>query len=223
MGSVMEMWKPKMSMPELEKLATNIVQRSFGPLSYPDGSGCLRGVSEEDREALKNLFKKAHVYRYPKADNVVDAVIFGEQDETVDCFDITKWYVLLIKRGREGEPFYGCWAFPGGFMDRTENLDATVMRELQEETGLTDLDEVSPAVRIPLTQVGTFSKPDRDPRGRVISTAYFTLVKKNKVTVTAADDAAEIGWFPVDDLPPLAFDHEDILEVAWERLKKETR
>lgn len=149
-----------------------------------------------------------YTYKFPKADNTTDAVVFG--------LDLAarKLKVLLILRGREGEPFYGCWALPGGFLNMDESLDRCVRRELQEETGL-DLAY--------LEQLYTFGRPDRDPRGRVISVAYWGIVRPDQVTVKGQDDAKEARWFDVDRLPELAFDHAEILDMAVKRLRGKLR
>lgn len=143
-------------------------------------------------------------YQYPKADNTVDAVVFGLSPK--DC----RLMILLIKRGREGEPYYNHWALPGGFINMDEDLDESFRRELVEETGVT-LTYVE--------QLYTFGRPDRDPRGRVISTAYLALVRPEDVTVKAADDACEAKWWSVADLPPLAFDHDEIIQKGLQRLR----
>ncbi len=147
-----------------------------------------------------------YTYEFPKADHTVDAVVFGlDLDEGV-------LKVLLIERGREDEPFHESWALPGGFIDMDEDLEDALRRELREETGL-DVSYVE--------QLYTFGKPGRDPRGRVISTAYLALVRPTEVQ--GADDARAAEWKPVKDLPPLAFDHEDILKVGLQRLRSKVR
>jgi 8-oxo-dGTP diphosphatase len=108
--------------------------------------------------------------------------------------------VLLIQRGNE--PFKGCWAFPGGFMNMDETTEQCAVRELEEETGL----RLS-SVR----QVGTYSRVDRDPRGRTLTVAYLALVDA-PVPVQGHDDAARAQWFPLSALPPLAFDHAEIMQ-----------
>ena len=110
--------------------------------------------------------------------------------------------MLLIQRGFD--PFKGCWAFPGGFMNMDETTEQSAIRELEEETGL---------VVTELHQIGAYSKVDRDPRGRTITVAYLVLVDY-PVAATGQDDAAKAQWFPIDALPPLAFDHEDIMQDA---------
>lgn len=155
-------------------------------------------------EESNRFLSKAHVYEYPKADNTTDAVVFG-----VD-FNTGALQVLLIERGKETEPFYGSWALPGGFLDLEEDLDACVARELEEECQV----QVSH-----LEQLYTFGKPGRDPRGRVISTAYYALVRPDQIQPKADDDAAKVQWFDVRSLPDLAFDHEEIIETAVKRLR----
>ena len=116
--------------------------------------------------------------------------------------------VLLIKRGHE--PFGGMWAIPGGFVDIIESLDEAAKRELEEETGVRD---------VYLEQLYTFGDLGRDPRGRVLTVAYFALVPADAAQPRAGDDAADAGWWSVYELPPLAFDHSDILEYALQRLR----
>ena len=139
-------------------------------------------------------------YEYPRAALTVDGVVFG--------FDDRELKVLLIKRALA--PFKGRWAIPGGFVRVDETLDAAVRRELEEETGLRN---------IFLEQLYTFSAVKRDPRERIISVAYYALVKLDDHRTRAATDASEAQWFPVTATPPLAFDHTDILIAALERLR----
>lgn len=157
-------------------------------------------------EALPGLLSRAFVYEFPKADNTVDACVFGLEDD--------KLKILLIERGRAHEPFYGCWALPGGFINIGETLDTSVVRELQEETGV-KLSYVE--------QLSTFGNPERDPRGRVISTAWLGFVRPGHVQVVADDDAKAARWFSVDDLPEVAFDHAEIIQLAIERLRSKVR
>ena len=122
---------------------------------------------------------------------------------TADCVVMTREAepkVLLIQRGTQ--PFNGCWAFPGGFMNMDETTEQCAIRELEEETGM----KVSE-----LHQIGAYSKVDRDPRGRTITVAYLAVIDA-PMAVTGQDDAARAQWFPIDALPPLAFDHEDIMQ-----------
>jgi 8-oxo-dGTP diphosphatase len=132
----------------------------------------------------------------------VDAIVFGySRSEGVS--------ILLIKR--KYDPFKGSWAIPGGFVLDEESLEEAVARELQEETG----------VKINyLEQLYTFGQPDRDPRKRILSIAYFGLVKSDQFArLKAATDAEDAAWFNYKELPPLAFDHKKILRVAIERLR----
>ncbi len=116
--------------------------------------------------------------------------------------------VLLIRRG--GEPFRGAWALPGGFVDPQEPLAAAAERELLEETGLRD---------VAMEQIGAFGDPGRDPRGWVISIVFLARVDRRLVKPAAGDDAAEVGWHRLDQLPAnLAFDHGRILERVRARL-----
>lgn len=130
---------------------------------------------------------------------------------TADCLVVTREAaprLLLIERG--GEPFKGCWAIPGGFMDMDETTDQCAIRELEEETGLRVRD---------VQLIGVYSKVGRDPRGRTVTAAYLAFVPQ-PIDVRGQDDAARAEWFPVDALPPLAFDHDDIVRDALSRLEK---
>ncbi len=130
----------------------------------------------------------------------VDAVVFGYEEGKIS--------VLLIKR--KYEPFKDKWAIPGGFVLNDESLEEAVERELQEETG----------VKINyLEQLYTFGEPSRDPRGRVVSIAYFGLVRPNTFKIFASTDASEVQWFTIDELPELSFDHQEILEMSIKRLQ----
>ena len=141
-----------------------------------------------------------YTYKHPHPAVTTDCVIFG--------YDVTEGLsVLLVQRGQE--PFQGRWAFPGGFMKIDEDADTGALRELLEETGL------RPAA---IEQFGTFTQVDRDPRERVITIAYFALVRKAEVQ--GGDDAAQARWFPVREVPPLAFDHDRILRVALGKLRE---
>src|SRR5512142_1319734 len=146
----------------------------------------------------------AYTYQYPRPALTVDCVVFG--------FDEGELKVLLIQRGLE--PFKGRWALPGGFVRVDETLDAAARRELEEEAGLTN---------VFLEQLYTFGTLDRDPRERVVSVAYYALVKLTEHAARAATDAANAQWFPVSRAPKLAFDHAEILQTAVERLKGKVR
>jgi len=128
----------------------------------------------------------------------VDAVILRKSSD---------YELLLIKR--KNEPFKDCWALPGGFVDENEDLKTAAIRELEEETQIKVTD---------LEQIGAFGKPFRDPRGHMISVAYFGIVPENTIAV-AADDAKETGWFSVKDLPKLAFDHLDIVTLSLQKFQ----
>ena len=143
---------------------------------------------------------QTYTYKYPHPAVTTDCVVFG--------LDGPQLSILLIERG--GEPYKGCWAFPGGLMDIDETAEQGAVRELYEETGLT--------LKY-LKQFGTFTAVNRDPRERVITIAYYTLTHKSDVK--GSDDAAKAQWFPLDKIPPLAFDHDEILHKAIEQLKKD--
>ncbi len=134
-----------------------------------------------------------YTYKYPRPAVTADCVVMTKETEPK---------VLLIQRGNQ--PFKGSWAFSGGFMNMDETTEQCAIRELEEETGL----RVSK-----IQQIGAYSKVDRDPRGRTVTVAYLAIVDE-PVTVTGQDDAAQAEWFPIDALPPLAFDHEDIMRDA---------
>lgn len=146
-----------------------------------------------------------YTYEYPRPAVTVDIVVFGYAGRG-------KLSVLLIQRG--GEPYRGQWALPGGFVEMDEDLETSALRELAEETGVKDLF---------LEQLYTYGNPGRDPRGRVISVAYFALVNLQDHPPTAASDADAAEWFALDKLPQLAFDHADILSAAETRLKAKVR
>jgi 8-oxo-dGTP diphosphatase len=129
----------------------------------------------------------------------VDIVIFTIQERVLK--------VLLVKRGIA--PYSGKFAIPGGFVLEDEDLEQAAVRELREETGVSD---------VYLEQLYSFGDPKRDPRGRVVTIAYFALISADR-KLKAGTDAAEAAWYPIDDLPPLAFDHSIILEYALERLR----
>jgi len=140
-----------------------------------------------------------HCYAYPHPAVTTDVVVFTIRDRRLK--------LLLIERG--GEPFRGMWALPGGFLDIDEDLEACAKRELEEETGVSG---------VYLEQLYTFGKPDRDPRERVISIAYYALVPSDRLRVRAASDASDAKWFALDEMPELAFDHNQIIKQAHGRL-----
>ena len=134
-----------------------------------------------------------YTYKYPRPAVTADCVVMTKE---------TTPQVLLIERGFD--PYKGCWAFPGGFMNMDETTEQCAIRELEEETGLEVTD---------LQQIGAYSKVDRDPRGRTVTVAYLIVIDA-PVAVIGQDDAAKAQWFSIDALPPLAFDHEDIMRDA---------
>lgn len=147
----------------------------------------------------------SYTYEYPRPAVTVDCVIFGlDESSTLK--------VLLIKRAHE--PFRDQWALPGGFVDMDEPLETAALRELEEETGVKDLF---------IEQLFTFGDPDRDPRGRVISVAYYALVNLEEHPVRADSDARNVEWFDIEALPKLAFDHGKIMNTAIKRLRSKVR
>lgn len=168
-------------------------------------AGCSTGVSSraEAEEDSVNKMNMEYTYKYPHPSVTTDNVIFGFDGNTVK--------VLLIERG--GEPYKGCWAFPGGFLEMDESAEDGAKRELMEETGLT-----TPFVK----QFHAFTAPDRDPRERVLTIAYYSVVRLSEVK--GMDDASQAKWFALDEIPEkLAFDHEEMLRVALEEISKEIR
>lgn len=143
--------------------------------------------------------ERRYCYKYPHPAVTTDCVIFG--------FDGKDLKILLIERGIE--PFKGYWAFPGGFLNPDESAEEGALRELKEETGIE-----SPYIE----QFHTYSDPNRDPRERVITIAYMALVKIQDAR--GGDDAADARWFPVNNTPKLAFDHDVILRDALSRLRE---
>ncbi len=141
---------------------------------------------------------------YPRPMVTVDVVILTFRDRDLQ--------VLLIRR--KHPPFEGMWAIPGGFVDIDEPLERAALRELEEETGVRD---------VRLEQLYTFGDPGRDPRGRTITVAYLALLPAHRTTVQAGDDAADARWWPLRSLPPLAFDHDRILDCALRKLRRDLR
>lgn len=141
----------------------------------------------------------SYSYKYARASLTVDAVVFRKIK--------TVYQVLLIERGNE--PFRGQWALPGGFMDMDETLEEAVERELVEETNLSG---------IVLKQLHAFSSLDRDPRGRTVSVVFWGMLTDQQKP-SAGDDASKTQWFDINELPPLAFDHQEVMELAVQKLK----
>ncbi len=141
-------------------------------------------------------------YEYERPGLTVDCVIFG--------LDLERQSLKVLLIERDVEPFQGQWAIPGGFVRSDETLLEAATRELQEETGITD---------VFLEQLFTFGDPGRDPRGWVVSVAYYALVSPEKHHLVASTDARQARWFSVDALPRLPFDHAKILKTALERIR----
>ncbi|MEY2979271.1 MAG: NUDIX hydrolase [Prochlorotrichaceae cyanobacterium] len=148
---------------------------------------------------------KSYTYDYPRPAVTVDCVVFG-LDESINL------KLLLIQRDRE--PYLEHWALPGGFVQLRESLEAAARRELQEETGVAG---------VYLEQLYTFGLPERDPRDRVISVAYYALVNLAEYRLQAATDARDTSWFDLLQRPPLAFDHDRIVATAIDRLRGKVR
>ena len=181
-----------------------------------------------------DTIKGTYTYEYPRPAVTTDCIIFG--------YDVKEGLsVLLVERGVE--PFKGSWAFPGGFMKMDETAETCAVRELIEETGLdvtlpeweitdeeldkgvydespllTEAKTITCRTAAFMDQLGCFTDINRDPRGRVITIAYYAIVKKGEVR--GGDDAHLAKWFPIADIPTLAFDHEMILRVALKKLKE---
>lgn len=136
---------------------------------------------------------KTYTYNYPMPSVTTDSILINSTQSGKK--------ILLIKR--KHDPFMGKWALPGGFVEIDEELEEGAIRELEEETGLTNID---------LTQFKTYGKPGRDPRGRTISVVYYSFINDDQIQVKAGDDASEALWFDLHNLPPLAFDHALILK-----------
>jgi 8-oxo-dGTP diphosphatase len=147
----------------------------------------------------------SYTYPYPRPSLTVDCVVLGWNGQALE--------VLLVER--DIAPFAGMWALPGGFVQMDEELATAALRELQEETGLDDMY---------LEQLATFGGVSRDPRGRVVTVAYFALIDRHRYRKPkGASDARDAAWFPITAVPPLAFDHAEILGLALERLRNKVR
>jgi 8-oxo-dGTP diphosphatase len=140
-----------------------------------------------------------YCYDYPRPAVTTDICLFTVVEDDLR--------ILLIRRG--GEPFKGSWALPGGFLQESETLDQCAARELKEETGVEGAH---------LEALATFSEPQRDPRYRVITAAYFALTPAANHVLSAGSDADEARWHSMHKLPKLAFDHRDIIRAAWKSL-----
>ena len=145
----------------------------------------------------------AYTYKYPRPAVTADCIVITREAEPK---------VLLIQRG--DQPFKGGWAFPGGFMNMDETTEQCAIRELEEETcAIRELEEETGLRLSNVHQIGAYSKVDRDPRGRTITVAYLAIIDE-PIAVTGQDDAAKAEWWPLSDLPHLAFDHYDIMQDA---------
>jgi 8-oxo-dGTP diphosphatase len=141
-----------------------------------------------------------HCYDYPRPALAADCLIFGKKEDA--------WQVLLIERLHD--PYRAYWALPGGFINMDETAEEGAARELFEETGLQN---------ISLEQLHTYSRVDRDPRGRTVTVAFIGFADIQAVHPVAGDDAARLQWCPVSEVPPLAFDHDEMLHLALSKLK----
>lgn len=145
-----------------------------------------------------------YTYQYPRASVTVDIAVLCKFEGTIK--------MLLIQRGNE--PFKNKWAFPGGFIEMDETMEESAVRELHEETGLKG---------VKLEQFKTFGDPGRDPRGRTVSVVYYGFTDMKNSIVIGADDAKNAGWFSLDEIPEMAFDHNkilvELLEFLNDRLK----
>jgi 8-oxo-dGTP diphosphatase len=139
-------------------------------------------------------------FRMPTLTMTTDIVIFTIRDDRLE--------ILLIER--QNPPYQGKWAPPGGLVEEDEDLDVCAHRELEEETKVAG---------VMLEQLHAFGAPDRDPRGRLVTVAYYTLVHPDRLHPEAGSDAANVRWFSVDALPALAFDHAKIIAMARRRLR----
>lgn len=141
-------------------------------------------------------------YKYPRPTLTVDCAVFRKVDD--------EWCVLLIRRNTD--PFKGCWALPGGFVDMHEDLADAAHRELKEETNV---------VGVHLEQLGAYGAVDRDPRERIVTVVYWGIMRTSQEDIQAGSDASETEWFNINALPKLGFDHWEILQDALKRMKTE--
>jgi 8-oxo-dGTP diphosphatase len=140
-----------------------------------------------------------YTYEYPRPALTVDAVVFRPSAGGYE--------LLLIRRAHY--PFEGMWALPGGYVDMDETLEDAVVRELEEETGLK---------AVTLRQLHAFSELNRDPRGRTVTVTFYGVAPTEGTQVQGGDDAAEAKWFSVQNLPPLAFDHIEAVQMALQKI-----
>lgn len=168
-------------------------------------------ASKAEKVQEEAAVKVVYTYDFPRPSVTVDGVVFGFTGKAIQ--------ILLIKRGEfdaEGNPnvFAGWWALPGGYVNINEDIDQAVRREIVEETSVQGLY---------LEQLYTFGKPKRDPRGRVISVAYYALVKSSALVLKHGSDADEAKWFDVRELPKLAFDHAEVVAMGVQRIMGKVR
>ncbi len=170
-------------------------------------------MPQTDDKIIEIDGKKYYAYNFPRPSVTADCVIFGIDMQKP--LGINNFKVLLIKR--KNPPFQNCWALPGGFVEMDEIIEHAAIRELEEETNIDCYEGI-----FAFNFIGVFDAPKRDPRGRVISHAYSTVVDINKVDPKAKDDANDIGWFDADVVAAgIAFDHELIIKEAVKKLDTE--
>jgi ADP-ribose pyrophosphatase YjhB (NUDIX family) len=165
----------------------------------PEADGAQ--VEQEQTEVVESGKHTQHqIDKYERPSVTVDVVMMSLRQKDLQ--------ILLVKR--RAWPYEGMWAIPGGFVHVDESLETAAKRELSEETHLQD---------VYLEQLYTFGDPDRDPRTRVITVVYFALLDSERLQVAAGSDAADVGWYSVYELPPLAFDHAKIIDYTLNRLR----
>ena len=142
-----------------------------------------------------------YTYAYPRPAVTVDIIVLKNFENHPE--------ILLIER--KNEPFKNMWALPGGFIDKDEDIETAAYRELAEETSIQD---------IKLSQLHTFGKPGRDPRGHTISIVHIGFLQNNNQKIQSGDDAKNLQWFSINELPDLAFDHQEIIHYALRIIKK---
>jgi 8-oxo-dGTP diphosphatase len=152
-------------------------------------------------DLAKNKSVIMYSYKYPRPALTVDAVVFHRENSELE--------LLLIQR--KNEPWKGMWALPGGFLEVDETCEQGAKRELEEETGLINVD---------LKQLYVFDQVDRDPRERIITVVHYGFADKNKQEAKGTDDASDAKWFNIRQLPPLAADHRSIIEKALHEINR---
>jgi 8-oxo-dGTP diphosphatase len=141
-----------------------------------------------------------YTYAYPRPAVTVDIIVLKNSENHPE--------ILLIER--KNEPFKNMWALPGGFVDKDEDIETAAYRELKEETSIEDIN---------LSQLHTFGKPGRDPRGHTISIVHIGFLQNSNQKIQAGDDAKNLQWFSVNQLPELAFDHREIIQYTLKNIK----